>query len=159
MILDGNLIFDATYSAASGLAGVNVFTNGGSQASTNVLDMLQGRDMGQSPQGPAPLQILVLVTTAFAGGASLNIQLQGSTDNVTYTTYAESGAILTAALVVGTQWFRVELPSTQPDSGPPPRYYRLNYQCVGAMAAGAVISILGARDGMRYYKPGIVVSN
>ena len=159
MILDGNLIFDATYSAANGLVGVNVFTNGASQVSTNVLDMLQGRDMGQAPQGPASLQILVIVTTAFTVGTSLNIQLQGSTDNVTYTTYAESSPILTAALLVGTVWFRIELPSTQPDSGPPPRYYRLNYQCVGVMAAGAVIAILGERDSNRYYKPGIVVSN
>lgn len=159
MIFDANLMFDMTYSAANGMGGVNVFTSGSSQVSTNVIDQLYARDLGQAKSGVAPVEIFVVVTTAFAGGTSLNIQLQGSTDNITYTTYAESGAIPLAALTLGANLFNVMIPGVQPESGPPPRYYRLNYVCVGAMTAGAVIAGLGATDDNRYYTPGTVVNN
>lgn len=159
MIFDANLMFDMTYSAAAGMGGVNVFTSGSSQVSTNVIDQLYARDLGQSKSGPGPVEIFVVVTTAFAGGTSLNVQLQGSTDNVTYTVYAESGAIPTASLVAGANIFNSAIPGVQPESGPAPRYYRLNYVCVGAMTAGAVIAGLGVTDDNRYYRPGIVVSN
>ena len=159
MIFDANLMFDMTYTAAAGMGGVAVFTSNSSQVSTNVIDQLYQRDLGQAKSGVGPVEIFVVVTTAFAGGTSLNIQLQGSTDNVTYTVYAESGAIPTASLVVGANLFNVQIPGVQPETGPAPRYYRLNYVCVGVMTAGSVISGLGATDDNRYYKPGIVVSN
>jgi len=160
MIFDGNLLFDAaSYNPANGLQGVNQFASGATTTSTNVLDMLNARDMGQAKSGKAPLEIFVLITTAYTGGTSVNFQLQGSTDNVTYTVYAESGAIPVASLTVGAQVFNVMLPGVQPEAGVLPRYYRMAYVNVGANTTGAVISGLLSTDDNRYYRPGIVVSN
>ena len=159
MIFDANLIFDSAVSLANGMQGVNVFTNGGSQVSSNVLDMLYQRDLGQGSSGPATLDLVLLVTTAFAGGTSLNVQLQGSTDNVTYTTYSQSGAIPIAALGLGAKIFRSMVAAAQPEAGPAPRYYRLNYLCAGAMTAGAVIAAIASGDDVHYYRPGIAVAN
>lgn len=160
MILDGNLIFDGTYSVTTGLAGVNVFTSGSSQVSTNILDLLNQRDIGRGRSG-MPLNIVVIITTAFTGGTSLNIQFQGSTDNVTWTTYAESGALPVAVLTLGAQLFSVSIPAVDPTSGARPRYLRLNYVCAGAMTTGAVISMIGADDSLSSiaYTPGFTVAN
>ncbi len=159
MIFDANLVFDCYVSAGSGMQGVPVFTNNSSQVSSNVLDMLYQRDLGQGPSGLATLDLVLLVTTAFAGGTSLNVQLQGSTDNVTFTTYSQSGAIPVAALGAGAKIFRTMVAAAQPESGPPPRYYRLNYVCVGAMTAGAVIAAIASGDDVHYYRAGIAVAN
>ena len=160
MILDANLLFDGTYSTASGLQGVNVYTNGSSQASTNILDLANARDMGAGRSG-MPLNVVVIVTTAFAGGTSLNIQFQGSTDSSTWTTYAESGAVPTASLTAGSHVFSISIPRVDPVSGAKPRYLRLNYVCVGNMTGGAVISSLGADDSLSsgLYAPGFTVAN
>jgi hypothetical protein len=159
MILDGNLIFDGPIPQNnSGIAGTNVFSNNGNVPSTNVLDQLNAHDMGAGSQDRAMLQVFVLVTASFAGGTSLNVQVQGSTDSVTYTTYTETGAVPIAALAVGAK-LGLRLPSVNPDQGPLPRYYRLNYVCAGSMVAGAVITGLGAIDGNRSYAPGVVVRN
>lgn len=157
MIFDGNLLFDGTYSTTSGLTGVNVFTSSSSQVSTNTIDLLNARDMGDAPKGN--LRLLVLVTTAFAGGTSLNVQFQGSTDNATWTTYAETGTVATASLTKGVAIFDQPIPAVQPNNGAFPRYYRLNYICAGAMTAGAVISGILTTDMQAYYPPGVVVSN
>jgi hypothetical protein len=161
MIIDGSLLFDAgSYSPASGLTGVNQFAGG---VSTNVLDMGVGRDVGQVPD--PKLRVFVLCTTAYLGGTSLNIQLQGSTDNVTYVTYAESGAIPLASLLINTCLWNWALGPQTPlvlqggTAKAPPRYYRLNYVVAGSFTAGAVIAgIIDAED-PRYYVPGVVVAN
>lgn len=160
MIFDGNLLFDAAaYNPAVGLTGVSQFSSGSTTFSTNVLDLLNARDMGQGKSGKSPIEIFCLVTIAFTGGTSLNVALQGSTDNVTYVTYGETGAIPVASLVVGAQIFNSMIPGVQPETGAPPRYYRLAYTCVGAMTTGAVIAGLCGTDDNRYYKPGITVTN
>ena len=159
MLFDANLMFDGGLPSTGGITGVNVFTNGSSQASSNVLNLLNARDLGMAPQGKATLQIFCLVTTAFSGGTSLNVQFQGSTDNVTYTTYAETGAIPVASLSVGKNIFNQVIPGVQPEDGALPQYYRLNYVCVGNVTAGAVISGLTQSDDNRYYAPGIAVAN
>lgn len=159
MMIDSSLVFDmGTYAAATGMIGVNQFASGATTTSTNVLDMTNNRDVGAARSGVAPLTVCVLVTTAFSGGTSVNVQLQGSTDNVTYTVYSETGAVPIASMTAGAL-LTLPLPSVNPDSGAAPRYYRLQYVNVGANTAGAVISWLGTVDNMRYYKPGITVSN
>lgn len=160
MIIDNLLIFDqGTYSYTTGLTGANQFASGATTTSTNVIDLLNARDIGAgSVNDHADLTVEFLITTAYAGGTSVNFQVQGSTDNTTYVTYCESGAIAIASLTVGAR-VKLKMPIVNPDGGPAPRYLRLAYVNAGANTAGAVLAWLGSVDNARYYPPGVTVSN
>ena len=128
MILDSLLTFDP--------AGTPITAGG---PSTNTLDMLNARDMGIGTE-PA-LMFLVLGNAAFAaaGAATLNIQLQGSADNVNWLTFSESGPLTLAQITSTSQklWTGA-LPHRAPVA-PLPRYYRLNYVVgTGPFTAGTV---------------------
>src|SRR6516165_6319700 len=81
MILDGFLAFDTA---------ANLAQSAGTYTSTNIIDLhLVGIPVLANNQGardigigddPA-LKILVVATTAFSGGTSLQVKLQGATDN------------------------------------------------------------------------------
>jgi hypothetical protein len=158
MIIDANLVFDsAAYVAGTGLTGIAQFASGATTTSTNVIDLQQGRDIGDA-NSFANLTVVFMITTAYVGGTSVNFQIQGSTDNVTYVTFAETGAIAIASLTVGAR-YSLQMPSVNPDVGPPPRYLRTAYVNLGANTAGSVLTWLGSVDDNRYYKPGIVISN
>lgn len=115
--------------------------------STNTLDMQAvPHDTGIGN----PLRVVVLSNGAFAAGgaATLNIQIQGSPDNATWTTYAESGALSIAQLNAtaggaSTLYaMNVNLPGRV--GAIMPRYYRLNYVVgTGPFTAGAVTAWLG----------------
>lgn len=159
MIIDGLLLFDAaSYSAGSGLQGVNQFASGATTTSTNTLDLINFRDIGDAGDGQNPLVVEFLITTAYAGGTSVNFQVQGSTDNVTWTTYSESGAIPIASLTANNR-IKLRMPMVNPDNGPNPRYLRTAYVNAGVNTAGAVIAWLGTIDQASYYPAGVVVSN
>lgn len=160
MIIDQLLVLDmGTYSASTGMVGANQFGSGTTTTSTNILDMLNARDMGAGTvNDSADLTVEFLITTAYAGGASVNFQVQGSTDSTTWTTYCETGAIAIASLGAGKR-VKLKLPIVNPDDGPLPRYYRAAYVNAGANTAGAVIAWLGTVDTNRYYPPGVTVSN
>lgn len=155
MILDNLLLLD------TGAAVTVAF--GGTQASTNVVDLLNARDMGLGEDAGATPKLLCLVTLAFlsAGASTLNIKAQGSTDNVTYTTYAETGPIGKALLVAGAKVAQFNWPGVLPDSGALPRYLRLNYEVLVATftQSGITSAIVLSRDDMRYYAPGTIVYN
>lgn len=158
MILDGYLVFDGTI-ATSGLTGVAQFASGATTNSTNIFDLGAGRDLGDGGDSMSGnLTISFLITTAYAGGTSVNFQVQGSTDSVTWVTYSETGAIAIAGLTAGVR-LALKMPSVNPDLGPAPRYLRTAYVNVGANTAGSVLAYLNTPDDNRYYKPGIVVSN
>ncbi len=155
MIQDALLIFDP--------AGTAITTTA---TSTNVLDLLNKRDLGigSSPDEP---NLMVTVGTTFAGGTSINVQFQTSPDNSTWTTAAESGVIALANLVAGARLLNIPIPSPAPGAALP-RYYRLNYVVVGTMTAGTVTSeLLGILDEFPQqaagyvggYPPGVVVYN
>ena len=164
MILDYNYMFDGSPSATTGVvSGVSVGTTGGSTiSSTNVLDLLNARDMDP---GEPKLKIMVLCTTAFTstGAATIQVLAQGSTDNVTYTTYAETPAIIATSIAVGTKFAQFDFPGVNPDSGSLPRYLRLRYSTgVSTISAGQVISALVLGRDMspnRNYPPGTTVVN
>jgi hypothetical protein len=159
MIIDQLLVFDMSYSTANGMAGVNQFGANTTNPSTNVIDLLNARDIGAGGvNDSADLTVEWLITTAFTGGTSVNFQIQGSTDNTTFTTYAETGAIAVASLTAASR-FKLRMPTVNPDGGPAPRYLRLAYVNAGTNTAGAVIAWLGSVDNNRYYPPGITVSN
>lgn len=159
MFIDANLVFDqGTYVAGTGIIGAAQFASGATTTSTNTLDMINPRDMGDAPSSAGDMAVNFMITTAYAGGISVNFQLQGSTDNTTWTTYSETGAVPIASLGIGAL-LTLPLPPTNPDAGLIPRYYRTAYVNAGANTAGSVIAWLGPRTYNQYYKPGIVVSN
>ena len=82
------------------------------------------------------LQVLAVVTTAFAGGTSLNAQLVESdaSDLSSPTVLAESGVIAEASLTVGTRLLATALPRTSK------RYLGMQYVTVGTHTAGTVFA-------------------
>lgn len=148
MILDGALLFNSAtlITAASG-----------TEASTNVIDLLNARDMGV---GDDPsLELLVQVVTDFAGGTSLSAALQGSTDNVTYTTMWSSAVTVTASLVAGARLLQGTVP--RPVQGQAiPRYLRILWTTSGTFTLGAITAaIVLDRQDQIAYPPGIYINN
>ncbi len=178
MILDAFQMFDLP-SAPRDLAQV-----AGTYASTNVLDygILSGipssangggaRDMGIGDD-PA-LKLFVQVSTAFAGGTSLQVAIQGAIDDgtgnpSTFNTWYLSPAIALAALDVGSRCLQIDFPRP-PDGIAVPRFVRLAYITLGTFTAGKVIAgVVLDRDDQMYqstnnavlggYAAGITVSN
>jgi hypothetical protein len=146
MIIDAFLQFDAA---------INLAQVTGNYNSTNIIDLggpgipvlanLQGaRDIGI---GDDPtMKLLVQVTTAFtsAGAGTLQVTLQGNTDNgsgaptVTWSSWYSTPAYALAALVVGARLMDMDFPRP-PDGVAIPRFLRLQYAIGGAtMTAGIV---------------------
>lgn len=151
MIMDGLLLFSSAQALTTGTI-----------ASTNVIDLVNARNMGIGDD-PA-LKIACYATTAFAAGTSVVIQAQGSTDNSTYTTYAESRTILLADLTVGAKLFPIDWPANglanTAGNDPLPRYLRLAYVCAGTFTGGALTAalVLDRQDNVQY-PAGINISN
>lgn len=166
MILDGALQFSGT----AGTVSYDSPTTG-TQQSTNVLDLVNARDMGVGDD-PA-LELMILIITTFADGTSLNVQLQGAPDNGSgapgsYTTMWESGVIAEANLVAGRYLANITLPRTLlalPNTGPSaaqalPRFLRLQYVTVGTHTAGSLYaSIVLDRHDYVVYPAGITIAN
>lgn len=152
---DVNLIF----SSAQALTTSNI-------ASTGVLDlaegvMLTGTTYDNPPPlthgtstvfgedlgiGPKRLKLGVWLGSAFVGGTSLNIAIQGAIDNasgslsgLTWNTFVESGAQVTARLLANTLFPMPDYPIDAIGlSNPPPRFIRLLYQIVGTYTGGTI---------------------
>jgi hypothetical protein len=129
---------------------------GGTGVSTNVIDLLNARDIGVGDD----VEIPVTVNTGFTGGTSLQIQLQESVDNSTYVTIMETAAIPLANLGANTQIALIEVPPRPSSMAALPRYIRLNYIVVGTMTAGKVdAGILLDSLQTPIYPAGITVTN
>src|SRR5216683_2270226 len=166
-MLDGALQFTGTAGSTSAM--VDTPTTG-TQQSTNVLDLLNARDLGI---GDDPsLELLIEIITAFASGTSLQVQLQGAPDSGTgtpgtYVTMLDSTAIAEASLLAGryilaTTVPRVLLPTPTGVSSAMalPRFLRLQYVTVGTHTAGALAGfIVLDRQDYVAYPPGIVIAN
>lgn len=167
MILDGALQFTGT--AGSTTANYDTPTTG-TQQSTNVIDLVNARDMGIGDD-PA-LKLLIMVKTTFTDGTSLQVQLEGAPDDGTgnpgsYTIMWVSQVLVEARLVAGRYIANVDLPRTLlPDpSGPSsiqalPRFLRLEYVTVGTHTTGQLwgFIVLDRQDQVSY-PPGIVINN
>jgi hypothetical protein len=162
-MIDANLIFDGTLNPAAGVA---ITT---SRASTNVLDLLAGRDIGAGLAYDQEIRVDVMQN--FAGvGASLQVQVQEAPDNGagapgTYYTIAETDAIVTASLLaLGRPIARYSWPVIQANypagDAAPPRFLRLNYVvAAGPFTGGSVLAYLNAdRDSRVIYKANFVVA-
>lgn len=185
MILDNFLTFTGTSNGTTGGITSGPQTDApttGTQVSTNVIDLgvVNGlptsangggaRDIGTG-DNPA-LELSILVTTLFASGTSLQINLQGAPDNGSgapgaYTTMWSTPVIVEASLVAGAQLANVTVP--RPIVGQAmPRFLRLQYVTVGTHTAGAIEGqivldrddqVLGAGGIYSGYPAGLNVAN
>lgn len=151
MIIDGALLFDSAHA----------ITTATTEASTNVIDLLNARDMGI---GDTPaLKLLLQVITAFSttDAAVLTAALQGSTDNSTYTTMIQSQAAMTAAaLTAGRRILDIDVPRPAPGQALP-RYLRMLYTvATGTFTTGSVTAaiVLDRQDNV-YYPQGVNINN
>lgn len=171
MILDNFLMFSGSSNGAFGgiVAGTTTdLPTTGTQAASNIIDLgLNGlpssangggaRDIGV---GDPELYLSALVMTAFGGGTSLQLQLQGAPDNGSgaagsYTTMWTSLVYTEATLVAGVQLANISVP--RPVLGQAmPRFLKLNYISVGTHSSGAIqCCIVLNRDDMPLGAAGI----
>lgn len=138
-------------------------------ASTNVLDMLQPRDMNIGGNIGMDMHWEVFISAAFTAGgaATMQVQSQGSSDNVNWFILAETDAIPVARLAINS---RIVCPLGQQQlqeigaGGGIPRYYRLNYVvATGPMLTGTIEADLVVSapqmNNPPTYPPGITVAN
>lgn len=127
-------------------------------ASTDVIDQGVARDMAPGE----PMKGFVTVTTLLqsAGSSTLQVQVQGSTDNSTWTTYWESAALAKADIAAAGSRIDFEVPRPTPGKALP-RYYRLNYVVATAdfTAGNITAAFLGGRDDLQAYPAGVVITN
>ena len=143
MILDAFLQF--TTAANDDWSGTDPTVSGNvidlHMAGIPVLANLQGaRDIGIGDD-PA-LKLLIQVTTAFAGGTSVIVTLQGAPDNGSglpgsYASWWASPAHTTAQLVVGARLMDMDMPRPPQGVGIP-RFLRLAYTNSGTFTAGII---------------------
>lgn len=157
MIIDGALQFTGTAGTVSGDSPTT-----GTQNSTNIIDLLNARDLGITDD--PSIKILAQVMTAFAGGTSLQLELRGAPDNGsgvpgTWTTYATGPVILTAGLVVGARLMDHDLPR-KASGAALPRFLQLRSVADGTFDAGAYFaSLVLDRDDYVVYPAGMTVQN
>jgi hypothetical protein len=190
MILDFLLQFSGLVPASGiGNADGTDSPTTGTQTSSNIIDLhmagipvlanLQGaRDMGIGDQ-PA-LKLLAVVTSGFTGGTSMQINLQGATDNgsgapAAFTTWWSSPVYALATLVTGARLFDMDMPRP-PDGVAVPRFLQFQYISVGTFTrTGSPLStalrvdmVLDRHDQMYQgtvnstlggYPPGIAIAN
>ena len=179
MILDALLTFSGGLGGAAGYADSPTT---GTQNSSNIIDLgvIDGiptsangggaRDIGT---GDKPsLKLSALVTTAFASGTSLQLELQGAPDNLsgapgTWTTMWQGEAVVEANLDAGVQMANIDVPRPVPEQAMP-RFLRMRYVTVGTHTAGALIAqividrddqVIGSGGAYSGYPAGITVAN
>ena len=154
MILDAFAQFTGSTTAtgtATGNSDGSDSPTTGTQTSSQIIDLHmagipvlaanQGaRDMGIGDD-PA-LKLNIQVTTAFTGGTSLAVNLQGAADNgsgaaASFNTLLSGVVVAEASLTVGQQLLPVDMP--RPPAGVTfPRFLQLQYVTVGTHGAGKV---------------------
>jgi hypothetical protein len=184
MILDGLLTFTGTSQGASGGIAAGLQTDApttGTQVASNTLDLgLAGlpvsgsgggaRDIGV---GDKPsLKLSAIVTTAFIGGTSLQLQLSGAPDNGSgapgaYTPMWTTMAFLEAVLIQGAQLANVDMPRVIWEQVNP-RFLQLGFITVGTHSAGQIEAqividrddqIIGPSGAYSGYVPGVTIPN
>lgn len=118
-----------------------------SRASTDVIDLTVVRDIGAT-ESPLMLFFLFGTLPTAAGAATVQIQIQTSPDNSTWTTLIETPAIAYTAFTsrLPTGGVRLILPSITS------RYVRLNYIiATGPLTAGSITAAFCEERDMHNY--------
>lgn len=133
-------------------------------ASTNVIDLSNARDLAIGDAFESPEVVLTITTTFTAvGAATLRVQWQGSTDNITFTTFCQTDDIPKANLTAGTV-LKLRASPTPPHAAGLPRYHRLNYVVTtGPFTAGKLqadfVPVAQQNNNPPAYPPGVTVAN
>jgi hypothetical protein len=149
MIIDNQLLFSSNQALTA------------SADSDNIIDLQNARDMGIG-DNPA-LKLFVQVTTAFltTNAGTVQVAIQGSTDNTTYTNYAlsDSTAYTTASMTAGSRLFDIDMP--RPKGGAAlPRYLKLRYTIANTFTQGKVSAgLVLDRNDYVAYPSGYTVAN
>lgn len=185
MILDSLWLFTGGSGGVGNNDGKTDSPTTGAQNSSNVIDLAgpalpasftspaggPGRDLGIGDD-PA-LKLMVLVTTTFTGGTSLQINFQGAPDNGSgapgsYTIMMSGEIVVEADLVAGVRLADLDYPRTGPLAPTPPRFVQLGYVSVGTHSAGKIEGlvvldrndqILNTNGVLSGYPAGITVAN
>jgi hypothetical protein len=140
--IDQNLVFSDGQAVTATAASTNIVDlSGGTLFSPNQTRF--GEDIGIGA-GVAVPKLLITPGVAFvsAGGATMVIQAQGSTDSTTWVTYAESKAYTAAQMAAGARLLPIDWPVRGP-TDPMPRYIRINYTvAVSTFSAGTLFAAL-----------------
>lgn len=174
MILDSLLLFsngqDLFTPAAGNINSTNVIDLGVNSGIPSSANGGGARDIGAGDD-PA-LEIMIVAATAFVGGTSLAVAVQGAPDNGagaegSYTTMASIPAVVTANLDAGQAIGNITVPRPVPGQ-PVPRFLKLVYTTVGDFTAGTVTAgivldrddqIVGTDGQYSGYPAGITVAN
>lgn len=154
MIVDSLLLLSGTISNLNVVTGQTV-TGTGNVLSTNTVDLLQVRDIGEGKDIYARFQ----ATVAQAGGTSVECQCITADDAALTTNVnvlATTGPILTAAWPIGARQ-AIKLSGKLSSKGQ--RYVGLRYVIVGTSTAGAFVGDLGleSQGGGAFYPSGFAV--
>lgn len=154
MIVDANLQVSGTITGNT-VTGQTVTGTNTSVLSTNTIDLLQNRDIGEGKD----LYLRSQVVTAVAGATSIEIQAIAADDAAltsNVTVIASTGAIPLASLTAGAR-FAAEVNPRIANKGQ--RYLGARYVIVGIGTAGAFVSDFGIeiQDGQKFYPSGFAV--
>ena len=148
LLLSGSI--DGTTNAVTG----QTVTTAGTFVSTNTIDLLQSRDIGEGEDLYARFIVTVQPTT----GTSVEFQVIGSAaaNLSSPTVLGTTGAVAVASLPVGKR-LAVELSPQIGSLGF--RYLGVQYVNTGAIAAGTYIADIGKeiQDGQKFYPSGFTV--
>lgn len=154
MFVDNTLLVSGSVSAANVITGQTV-TGTGNVLSTNTVDLLQNRDIGEGLDIFARVQ----ATVAQAGATSVEVQAitaddAGLTTNVTV--LASTGAVAIAKWSAGARQ-AIKLSGVLNSKGQ--RYLGIRYVIVGSSSAGAFVADfgIGAQGGGAFYPSGFTV--
>lgn len=155
MYVDNNLLVSGSVGATGALTAQNVFSAGTSVLSTNTIDLLQARDLGEGTNLYGRWEWL----TAAVGGTSIEMQVIVADDaalSTNVTVVGTTGAVPVASLVIGSRWaaqinMRLGLKGQ--------RYMGCRYVNVGTTTAGAVMGDIGldVTEGNKFYPVGFSI--
>ena len=131
MIIDNSLLLSDAQAVTASDASANVIDLGTTGTPYGASAALL-RDLGRGPE----VDLAVTVTQAFAGLTSLQVSVQVSPDNATWTTVSSGAVVPLASLVAGYQF---KVPGSI-EEGVNVRYLRLYYTVGGSNATAGKIT-------------------
>lgn len=155
MLQDSKLLVSGAISGTDNSITAQTVTGTGNVLSTNTIDLLQNRDIGEGNS----VYLRAVVGAAQAGGTSVEIQAIAADDaalTTNVTVLSSTGAIVTASLTAGSIWEAV-LPPRVGSKGQ--RYLGVRYVIVGTSTAGSFVTDFGLEqvDSKKFYPSGFVI--